>query len=53
MYDIYAGYSIYMGMCCLEWVVVEMADELSNTIIQHSIPVAAPTQLAAGITPQF
>jgi len=40
-----------MGMCGLEGVVVEIADELSNAMSQYSIPVAAPTQLAAGITP--
>jgi len=40
-----------MGMCGLEGIVVQMADELSNAISQHSIPVAVPTQLAAGITP--
>ena len=38
-------------MCGLEGVVVEIADELSNAMSQYSIPVAAPTQPAAGITP--
>ena len=38
---------------CVVWkgVLVEIADELSNAMSQYSIPVAAPTQPAAGITP--
>jgi len=42
-----------MGMCGLEGVGVEIADELSNAMSQYSIPVPTPTQLAAGITPQL